>query len=49
MHQVAEQPVQAPLAIELVEDQPHHVLGLLVGVEGQPAAGLADVADRRRG
>src|SRR5258708_12200806 len=49
MHQVAEQPVQAPLAIELVEDDPHHLLRLLVGVEGQPAAGLAPIADRRGG
>ena len=47
MHQVAKQPVQAPLAIELVEDEPHHLLSLLVGVEGQPAAGLAHIADRR--
>jgi hypothetical protein len=41
MYQVAEQSVQAALAIELVEDQPHHVSSLLVGLEGQPTAGLA--------
>ena len=39
--------MQAALAIELVEDQPHHLLSLLVGVEGQPAAGFAYIADRR--
>ena len=47
MDQVAEQPVQGPLAIELVEDRAHHLLGLLVGVEGQAASRLADIADRR--
>ena len=47
MHQVTQQAVQAPLAIELVEDDPHHLLSLLVGVQGQPAAGFAHVADRR--
>ena len=39
--------MQAALAIELVEDQPYHLLSLLVGVEGQPAAGFAHIADRR--
>src|SRR5271166_2633150 len=39
--------MQAALAIELVEDHPHHLLSLLVGVEGQPAAGFAYIADRR--
>ena len=47
MDQVAQQPVQGPLAIELVEDQPHHLLRLLVGVQGQAASRLADIADRR--
>ena len=47
MDQVAQQPVQGPLAIELVEDQAHHLLNLLVGVEGQASSRLADIADRR--
>ena len=47
MHQVAQQPVQAPLAVELVEDEPHDALRLLVRVEGEPAPGYAHIADRR--
>ena len=47
MDQIAQQPVQGPLAIELVEDQAHHLLDLLVGVEGQASSRLADIADRR--
>ena len=47
MDQVAQQPVQGPLAIELVEDQAHHLLNLLVGVQRQAARRLADIADRR--
>jgi hypothetical protein len=34
MDQVAEQPVQAALAIELVKDEPHYLLSLFIGVEG---------------
>jgi hypothetical protein len=47
MDQVAQQAVQSPLAIELVEDQVHHLLRLLVGVESQPHSGLPHIADRR--
>ena len=47
MHQVAEQPVQTALAVELVEEQSHHVACLFVGVEGQSAAGHAYVANGR--
>ena len=46
MDQVAEQPVQASLAIELVKDDPHHLLSLFIGVEGQPTARLAHITDR---
>jgi hypothetical protein len=47
MDQVAQQPVQAGLAVELVEDQPDHGLDLLVGVQGQGAVGQFDGADGR--
>jgi hypothetical protein len=44
--QVAEQAVQGGLAVELVEDQPHRRLDLLVGVDRPLARGEPDVADR---
>jgi hypothetical protein len=46
MHQVTQQPVDTPLAVELIEQQAYHGLRLLVGVEGQPL-GHADVANGR--
>ncbi len=46
--QVAEQAVQRRLAVELIEDQPHGHLDLLVGVDRPLAGGGPDVADRGR-
>jgi hypothetical protein len=43
--QVAQQCADRPLPLELLEDEPHHALRLLVGVEGETAARRLDVAD----
>jgi hypothetical protein len=44
--QVTEQAVQGRLPVELIEDQPHRRLDLLVGVDGPLARSEPDVADR---
>jgi hypothetical protein len=46
--QVAEGPLESRLAVELVEDQPHRIPDLFVGVDHPHARGQADGADRRR-
>src|SRR5215831_2628503 len=48
MHQVTQQAMHRALAVELVEDQPHHSLDLLVRIDGRLTAGQRDVADGRR-
>ena len=48
MHQVTQQAMHRALAVELVEDQPHHRLDLLVRIDGRFAAGQRDVANGRR-
>src|SRR5262245_42331451 len=48
MHQVTQQAVHRALAVELVEDEPHHRLDLLVRIDGRLAAGQREVANGRR-
>ena len=44
MHQVAEQPVRTPLAVELVEDQAYHIARLLIGIHPPEGAPWHDAA-----
>ena len=48
MDEVAEQAVERPPAIELVEDQANRGLDLLVGVDLEGARRASDIADRRQ-
>ena len=48
MHQVAEQPVQSVLAVELIRKETHNRLNLFVGVDDKRATRQLDVADGRQ-
>src|SRR5262245_40967913 len=48
VHQVTQQALHRALAVELVEEQPHHRLHLLVRIEGRLTAGQREVAAGRR-
>ena len=48
MDEIAEQAVERPLTVELVEDQADGGLDLLVGVDLEGARGASEIADRRQ-